>query len=403
MPPSISYGKTSMEPNLIGKFLIIFGLVAITNSSPVYAMGSLPPHQPRHIRVAVIRDAQSLVLTLRAPFQIKTLHTDEVLLEGKRLKKAEVRPVTNGLKIDKTTFKIYGVKIETEKQARIYLNNRRFRGNIEIIKNSDQKLLVVNEVDIENYLYGVLRTEMPYYWPLEALKAQAVCARTFALYQNSINTNKDYDLTNDVYSQVYGGKSSEKFWSNRAVNKTIGEVLTYQDKLFPAYFHSTSGSHTENVTQVWGGSSIAPLKGVKDPFCERSPHYRWKYTIKLTEIQAKLSAGGYNPGKISGIITGKRNASGRVREVKIKGRKGTVTIPANKFRHLVGINLIRSTNFRVEIIPSYAKFSGLGWGHGVGLCQWGAYVMARRGYKYKQILEYYYPGAKIENIYSELD
>ena len=382
--------------------LLIYGLWSVACELPLYAMGSLPPHQPRYIRVAVIRDAPSLVLALRSPFQIKTIHTDELLLEGRLLKKARVSPVTNGIKIDRTIFKIYGLKIESKKEGRIYLNNLRFRGNIEIIKNPDQNLLVVNEIDVEDYLYGVLRTEVPYYWPLEVLKAQAVCARTFALYQNSINSKKDYDLTNDVYSQVYGGKSSEKFWTNRAVNKTFGEVLTYRGKIFPTYFHSTCGGHTENVTRVWGGD-LPPLGGVKDPFCKRSSHYRWKNTIKLNKIQNSLAAAGYKVGKISAITTDQRNASGRVQEVTIKGTKGTIGITGNKFRHLVGINLVKSTNFTVEIIPPNVKFSGLGWGHGVGLCQWGAYFMARKGHNYKQILEYYYPGSKIENIYSDKD
>ena len=382
--------------------LLIYCLWPAICGLPVYAMGSLPPHQPRYIRVAVIRDAPSLVLALRSPFQVKTMHTDELLLEGKRLKKAKVSPVTNGIKIDKTIFKIYGLKIEAEKEGRIYLNNLRFRGNIEIIKNPGQNLLVVNEIDVEDYLYGVLRTEVPYYWPLEVLKAQAVCARTFALYQSSVNSKSDYDLTNDVYSQVYGGKSSEKFWTNRAVNKTFGEVLTYRDKIFPTYFHSTCGGHTENVTRVWGGD-LPPLRGVKDPFCKRSSHYRWKNTIKLSEIQNRLSAAGYKVGKISAITTDQRNASGRVQEVTIKSTKGTIKIPGNKFRNLVGINLLKSTNFSVEIIPPNVKFSGFGWGHGIGLCQWGAYHMARSGHSYKQILEYYYPGSKIENIYSDKD
>jgi len=382
--------------------LLIYGLWTMACGLSVYAMGSLPPHQPRYIRVAVIRDAPSLVLALRSPFRVKTMHTDELLLEGKRLKRARVSPVTNGIKIDETVFKIYGLKIEAKKEGKVYLNNRRFRGNIEIIKSPDQNLLVVNEIDVEDYLYGVLRTEMPYYWPLEALKAQAVCARTFALYQNSINSKNDYDLTDDVYSQVYGGRSSEKFWTNRAVNKTFGEILTYQGKIFPTYFHSTCGGHTENVRWVWGGN-LPPLKGVKDHFCKRSPHYRWKNIIKLSEIQPRLSAAGYKVGKISAITTDQRNASGRVQEVTIKSAKGTIEIPANKFRHLVGINLVKSTNFTVEIIPPNVKFSGLGWGHGVGLCQWGAYFMARKGYNYKQILEYYYPGSKIENIYSDKD
>jgi stage II sporulation protein D len=362
-------------------------------------MGKRFPHEPTYIRVGIIRNAKSLNLTLRSPYQIKMLHTDELLAEGEGLRNTEIFPISNGIKIGESVFKIYGIKIETKRQGAIYLNNRRFRGSIDLIKNPDQKLLVINRVDIEDYLYGVLRGEVPYRWPLEALKAQAVCARTFALYQDSTSNERDYNLTSDVYSQVYGGKSIERFWTNRAVNRTLGEVLTYQNKIFPTYYHASCGGYTEDAAKIWG-VNLPPLKGVKDPFCKNLPYSRWKKVIALSEIQTKLST-SYKIGRISNLITGKRDKSGRIQDIKIVSSKGKITILANEFRHLIGINLIKSTNFKVKITGKKAVFSGLGWGHGVGLCQWGAYFMARKGYTYKDILEYYYPGAEIRNIYTD--
>ncbi|MEA3560659.1 MAG: SpoIID/LytB domain-containing protein [Candidatus Omnitrophota bacterium] len=371
--------------------VFVFGLSA-------YAMGRRPVYEPRYIRVEIIRNAASLDLTLRGSYQIKTLDTDESLIEGKNLKNVKVFPASDGIAFEALPVRVYGVRIETRKQGAIYLNNRRFRGNIALIKNSDQTLLVVNEIDVEDYLYGVLRGEVPYRWPLEVLKAQAVCARTFALYQDSINADKDYSLTSDVYSQVYGGKSIERFWTNRAVNKTLGEVLTYQGRIFPAYYHSTCGGHTENSAFVWN-IDLPPLKGVKDPFCKHSPHFHWKRTIGLNEIRGKLSKAKYEVGRIKNLIVDERNLSGRIRNIEVIGAKASVSIPANKFRHLIGINLIKSTNFSIKIAGKKAVFSGTGWGHGIGLCQWGAYFMARKGYDYKEILSHYYPGAEIKNIY----
>ena len=375
-------------------------LAFLTFNLPAYAMGGRPVYEVRYVRVEIAASKQPLNLTLRGPYQIKTLDTDELLEEGSGLKNAKIFPVPNGIAFGDSTLKIYGVRIETKKQGAIYLDNRRFRGKINLIRKSDQTLLVVNEIDVEDYLYGVLRGEVPHRWPLEALKAQAVCARTFALYQDSVKSHKDYSLTSDVYSQVYGGKSIERFWTNRAVDRTLGEVLTYRGEIFPAYYHSTCGGHTEDAVCVWN-VDLEPLKGVEDPFCARSPFSRWKRAINLSEIQIKLSRAGYKIGRISSLVLGKKNDSGRVRKIKVTGRKDEVSIPATKFRHLIGVNLIKSTNFDLKITGEKAVFSGSGWGHGVGLCQWGAYFMAKKGYKYKEILEHYYPNAEIKNIYVE--
>ncbi|MEA3328537.1 MAG: SpoIID/LytB domain-containing protein [Candidatus Omnitrophota bacterium] len=382
---------------MVTAFLLLALLVF---NPPAYAMGERPVYEVRYVRVEIASSKQPLSLTLRSSYQIKTLDTDELLKKGTGLKNAEIFPVSNGITLGDSTFKIYAVRIETKKQGAIYLNNRRFRGKINLIRAPDQTLLVVNEIDVEEYLYGVLRGEVPYHWPLEVLKAQAVCARTFALYQNSVKNHKDFSLTSDVYSQVYGGKSIERFWTNRAVNRTLGEVLTYQDEIFPAYYHSNCGGHTQDAAYVWG-VDLEPLKGVKDPFCGRLPFSRWERAVNLSEIQLKLAKTGYKIGRIYSLAPGKKDDSGRVRNIKVTGRTGTVKIPANEFRHLIGVNLIKSTNFDVKITGEKAVFSGAGWGHGVGLCQWGAYSMAKKGYGYKEILRYYYPGAEIKNIYNE--
>lgn len=380
------------------QFSVIFVLSSLfCFLGSVWAMGTRPPHPPRYIRVAVIRNASELSLTLRGSFQIKTLHTNEVLLKGRSLRSARVRPITSGIKINELTLKIYGINIKTERPGGIYLNKRRFRGDIDIIREADQTLLVVNDIDVEDYLYGVLRQEVSHRWPLEALKAQAVACRTFALYQHSVNVNRDYDLTCDIYSQLYGGKSSERFWTNRAVNRTMGEVLTYKGRLFPAYYHATCGGHTEDASKLWD-INLPPLKGVKDPFCQKSPHFQWKSEVSLRDIQAKLLNQGYELGRILSISLKGRDRSGRVEIVEIRHSRGETEVETSKFRLDIGPNVIRSTNFTLRINGPNAIFRGIGWGHGVGLCQWGAYFMAKRGYNYEEVLGHYYPGAKITDL-----
>jgi stage II sporulation protein D len=351
----------------------------------------------QNIRVAVIRDAPEFNLSIRGPYHILTLQTDEILISDRSLRQAKVYPNPSGLKIGPYELKIYGVKIKPEKEATIYINGRRFRGQIAIIRTPQMHLLVVNYINIEDYLYGVLCEEVSHRWSSEALKAQAVASRTFALYQSKVNTQKDYDLTADIYSQVYGGRSSERYRANKAVDRTRNLVLTYQGELFPAYYHATCGGQTEDATQLWK-IDLPPLKGVRCSFCRESPHCKWTKELSLLEIENNLRKNGHYLGKIQSISVISRNNSNRVSFLEIKDKVGTIQISGKDFRQTMGSNLIRSTNFTVILKSDSVIFEGLGWGHGVGMCQWGANFMARQGYKYDQILKYYYPGTEIKHI-----
>ena len=241
--------------------------------------------------------------------------------------------------------------------------------------------------------------EISHQWPIEAIKAQAVAARTYAVYQKEAMKSKNYDLMADTSSQVYGGYGSEKRKTNRAVNFTYGEILRYKGKVFPAYFHATCGGVTENASELWK-IDIEPLKGERlCSFCLNSPHYYWKATMDLKTIQKKLGGFYKAKGDLGNIVVAERTSTGRVRTLGLKDEKGeSFNISAKDFRSLLGPDFIRSTNFSMILDQDRVIFSGKGWGHGVGLCQWGAYGMSRQGYNYKQILEFYYPGAEIIKI-----
>lgn len=295
-----------------------------------------------------------------------------------------------GFKADKLIF-------SAGDSGQILINGRRFRGEVEFVKNNFNRLSLVNHINLEDYIRGILYHEASHYWPMEVLRAQAIACRSYAAYQMKLNRTKDYDVTSDVYSQVYGGKTSERYRTNMAVDKTRGLILTYRKEPLAAFFHATCGGHTQDASLVWGIDSPA-LKGVVCGFCKKSPHYNWHCELPLKEIRSKLNKSGYKTKDIKEMLVGGWDDSGRVTELEIVSSEGKIRVPADKLRIILNPNIIRSANFTLKIEGADAVFEGLGWGHGVGMCQWGAYFMAKEGRDYKQILKYYYPGAKIETI-----
>ncbi len=374
------------------KILIIsFLILGITDIS----ISGNHPLQPV-LRVAVINNSPSVKLSIKGPYEIKNLQNEELIESGSFLKSVNVFPTPEGIKIGKNPCNFFGVKIEPGKDVFILINDRIYRGEIDIIRTKDARLLLVNHVGLEDYLYGVLYHEVSPRWPIEALKAQAIASRTYALYQKSINETKDFDLTSDFYSQVYGGKTSEKYRTTRAIDLTRGKVLIYEGKLLPAYFHATCGGYTEDASELWN-TELAPLKSVKCNFCRLSPHYRWENSLSLEEMMEKFARGGYKDfSKIISLIPKDRNPSGRLKTLNVITDSGEINISAKDFRQIMDPRIMRSTNFNVTVDGDRVIFKGYGWGHGVGLCQWGAYFMALRGYKVEDILKFYYPGTEIK-------
>ena len=350
----------------------------------------------KYIRVAIIQNAESLNLKVGGFYEITAPGGKNVPTRGKNLM-TTVTSYKNGILMGDSNFNAGSVLISTGNADMIIINGRTFRGDVKFIKNKSGKLTAVNYVELEDYIRGILYHEVSHYWPMEALKAQAIVCRTYAVYQMQENKLRDYDVTSDIYSQVYGGKTSERYRTTSAVFATAGMMLTFQDKVFPAYFHSTCGGHTEDAFLLWK-TNIAPLKGVPCNFCEGSPHFNWHYVLTREEVRDKLVKGGYNINSIEDITIMARDGSGRVTDLKIKTAKNESKISAKDFRNIIGPNIIRSANFSVNLIHDDVVFEGLGWGHGVGLCQWGAYFMAKRGFSAMQILEYYYPEANLETI-----
>ena len=388
----------------LGKGLVLFSLVLIVLGFFLgFALSILSADDPsRVVRVAVITDASQIKLTIRSPFQVLALNTNQQLDRGRGAWNTKVLPTEAGIKIGKNEFKIYGVRIQPSKSPAIYLNGRKFRGAVDIIRQSNKTLLAVNHLDVEDYIRGVLYHEVAAWWPMEALKAQAIVSRTFALYQSKVNASKDYDLVSTVYSQVYGGRTSERGRTSKAVRLSRDEVLTYKNKIFPTFYHATCAGHTEKAANLWK-INLPPLRGRQCQFCRRSPHFKWRRKISLRKIEEALEQAGFKVGSISSINILDRDVSGRITDLEIISTRGKLKIAANRFRLAVGANLIKSTNFTLQrgqalFQRGQALFEGHGWGHGVGMCQWGSFFMARDHYNVEQILGYYYPEAKIKKL-----
>ena len=368
----------------IAVFWLFLGLGFIYPARGIYA--------DEVVRVAVLQDGPSFYLRIKGAFEIQD-ESGRQVYKGKNLKKRLIKADSGKIILPGALLNLVRLKV-VPKSGYAYINNRLYRGRVSIVPKDNGRFLLVNELDLENYLRGILCNEIAPWWPLDALKAQAVVARTYALYQRQFTKNKDFDLTNDIYSQVYGGKTSEKWRSNRAVDLTKGEILTFKGNIFPAYYHAACAGHTEDAGLLWK-VDLAPLKGVRCGFCAGSPHFKWQAEISSAQIKSKLSAKGFKIDYFDEIEIASLNPSGRINELEIKGADNSLVISAKDFRQALGPNVLRSTNFTLKIISAKVYFAGLGWGHGVGLCQWGMYELAKSGKNYKEILEYYYPESDI--------
>ena len=277
------------------------------------------------------------------------------------------------------------------------LNGRRYRGTFLFERKDGPGMKVVNELGVEEYLYSVLSREMSPEWPMDALKAQAIISRTYALKNLGRYDDEGYDLLDDERSQVYGGVDSEAPRAISAVDATAGEVLVYRGRLVEAHFHSCCGGHTAAVEAAWHGSMrTRPLQGVRDSFCYGTPHYKWSQLVPASTVLKIFPEHEPRPRLLKSVAIGRRDRSGFVRSLKFATDEGTIRLAAVELRKKLGPEVMRSTNLtKVSVKKGSVLFAGRGWGHGVGLCQWGARVQAQRGRKYKNILKFYYPGTKV--------
>ena len=261
-----------------------------------------------------------------------------------------------------------------------------YSGNINVWRGRNG-LYIVNELPLEDYIKDVVAVEVNKDWDMEALKAQAVVSRTYALYQKNTNGNRIYHIASSVIDQLYKGNNYNVRIAY-AVEATNGEVLTYNNRLIEAFYHSTCGGLTESPEEVFD-MNYPYLKPVESG-CDLSPYAVWERRISRDEIEESL-----NISAVQSITIQSFTSSGRVKQLELLTNHGTTIMNATDFRKALGWKRIPSTSFQISRYDDSFVFEGKGYGHGVGLCQWCALKMSREGKNYKEILSHFYPGTTI--------
>ncbi len=263
---------------------------------------------------------------------------------------------------------------------------RWYRGAIQVV-SARQQLLAINHVDLEQYLYSVLGAEMSATFPAEALKAQAVAARTYALYRSRSTSQKLFDVDSTQTSQAYHGIASEADTTQAAVNATLGQIVTYQGKPILAAFHSASGGHTENVEDIWS-DRVPYLRGVPD-YDLGTPGYEWSQSFTLAQLAQSLRV-----PHLKSIAPDRTTQFGSIVSLKVTGDT-TQILAGSQVRSALKL---RSLRFTITPTPTGFVFNGRGYGHALGMSQWGAYNLAQQGMKYPKILTHYYRGVEIGQL-----
>ncbi|MBE8954406.1 MAG: SpoIID/LytB domain-containing protein [Quinella sp. 2Q5] len=316
---------------------------------------------------------------------------------GKRLSKipAEKKFVIDAAKLKVDTVEVRPKEIRLQ-DLQTTIDGKKFFGGVRLNKVRDT-LTVINLVPTEEYLRGVVAKEMMPSYPLEALKAQTVAARSFAMKNRSRHETEGFDLCATTHCQVYDGYA-EFDAVNRAVEETRGRVLMFKNKIADANFHTDSGGMTENVADVWG--TYAPyLVAVKELLTLGEP---WTVKVTAKDFSAHMGEGfgEVKSFKLSPLTIGKdaddRSSSGRVKSMQIVGTKKTVKLTGADLRLKFSLP---STLFDIKLDGEAVIFEGYGRGHGVGMSQLGAKAYATDGWSYEKILAHYYRGAQLKKVY----
>lgn len=281
----------------------------------------------------------------------------------------------------------------TPREGFFTVEGRSYRGSL-LLATDYLFLYVINKVDIESYLKGVLPREIVSTWPEESLKAQAVAARTYAYRMIKDNGTKLWHLDASHMSQVYGGKTGETEPTNRAVDETRDIVLTYRGELLTAFYHASSGGITARPSDIWKvtDGQYPYLKSFEDPWSLRTPHDSWECRFEIAAL-----ARVFDTGPLKKILV-EYSPTGRALSLELVSSAGTFKISGNDFRLRMGASLIKSTYFKASIEGGTLYLRGRGFGHGVGLSQWGARNMAEKGHSYKEILTFYYRDVSLAKI-----
>lgn len=346
------------------------------------SMAALPVRAAVEMRVALADRQARVSLGSSTPAQVKT-QPGQVLGQIPQGRSLTVTAQADTLRLG--DWRGQGFWVEPTAGGYVCINEQWYRGRVWVAATAG-KVTVVNSLDLEAYLYGVLGGEMPSSWPQEALKAQAVAARSYALYQRQRHRSEAYDVDSTTAHQVYKGLAAEVPSTLAAVNATQGQVLTYSGQVIEAVFHASSGGQTENVEDVWQ-RPVPYLRSVAD-FDQQAPMFHWSQTFSISQFGQRIPG----LGQLLGVVNQRRTPQGRVMAMELRGSQASRTLTGTELRQALGL---RSNLFTLTLQGNQVRVEGRGYGHGLGLSQWGARGLALQGYNYQQILAHYYQGTAL--------
>lgn len=389
--------KMRMKGGLMKTLISRVILLIIVLSISVYLSDGYGKKKAPSIRALILKTGKKV-----------TISGGEILFKAKSFKKSikkgrsmSIKAAQDG-KILVSDLIVKGPVLITAIKGRVRVNGKPYRGKLFVYSrgNNLQKLslLVVNSLDMEQYLAGIINSEISSSWPKESIKAQAIAARTYALRKARVNARKLYDVHSTTLDQVYGGSALEDAPSRAAVKATRGIVIRYKGKLIEAFYHSSCGGRTADAGEVWG-NDIPYLKSIVCSYCQDAPKYFWRVSIPKEDLTLRLNKSGMKLDKLKMIKVIKSTQSGRARVVVIDGGGIKAKLSGEKLRRKLGYDRLFSAFFHVAIEGEDAVFRGRGAGHGIGMCQWGAKGLAMKGKSYISILKFYYKGVELKKIY----
>lgn len=347
-----------------------FSIPRGTWSIPDFRPGIIVPESNQIVRVLLYTGKPLPVSAKQYKYKTQT---------GKTIRgKGKMTPRTSGEFISKGPF---------------YLKGKPYAGKLRV-RVMKRKVAYINVVSEYEYLVSVVSHEMNPSWPIEALKAQAVVARTYLYHKKK--SSGYYDVDSTTRHQVYKGMRKKDENVRKAVKVSSGQVVTYNNQLAQVFFYSCAGGYTAAASEVWT-ADFPYLVAQKSDFCKGAPVYRWRTRYTKKEIESRLRL-----RHIQKIIVAKRSQSRRAKTIAIKTKRGMHKLSGNDFRKKLGNNRVKSTLFGIRIRGKYIEIAGKGYGHGVGMDQWGSRFLAEKYRRnYKDIISHYFPGTKIRVSHRE--
>jgi stage II sporulation protein D len=361
---------------------------------------ALPARADDLVRIAVARHVRSTVIASESALIVRQLdqsvqHTP--LLAPDLSTVLDIRADAGRLMIGGLIPAGQRIGIESPLGSPIAVDGTPYRGSFVVQVDPDGEITVVNIIDLEQYLYGVVGSEMPATWPAAALRAQAVVARTYAVGRLGIRDDVGYDLVAGEMDQAYRGTDGESQAVVAAVDSTRGEILVYEGQIVHAYYSADDGGFTADGADL---SDPQPyLMPVRDPYALGSPDRSWSAQVDAADFAQSVNALIAPVGSLTAVTIGASDGSGRVRSVHVIGSSGATALSGFDFRRLAGRHLVRSTLISsLALDGSVIRVFGAGFGHGVGMSQWGARTMAAQSFDYAGILRFYYRGTALTTI-----